>query len=198
MDVAPDRSTFVCSHCGKAILSSNIDLHYFHCSRNLEKCKICNEMVPKKHAEEHYSTTHAPVPCSLCNETVEPEILAVHQSEKCPQRIVTCEYCDFPLHAVDLPEHQDVCGNRTELCHICHRYIRLREIIAHEATCNGASDPHDSAEASRGREAERGGDGRRRPPPQDFTRRRLVLTVAITGIAVVLGSFIFPKKPLNS
>ncbi|XP_076894418.1 uncharacterized protein LOC143546693 isoform X1 [Bidens hawaiensis] len=195
MDVAPDRSTFICSHCGKAILSSNIDLHYFHCSRNLEKCKICNEMVPKKHAEEHYLTTHAPVPCSLCNETMEPEILTAHQREKCPQRIVTCDYCDFPLHAVDLHEHQDICGNRTELCHICNRYIRLREIIAHEATCNGVSDQRNTAETSR---AERDGDGRRRPPPQDFKTRRLVFTIAITGIAVVLGSLLLPKKAQNN
>ncbi|KAL8225459.1 hypothetical protein R6Q57_018016 [Mikania cordata] len=197
MDVAPDRSTYICSHCGKAILSSNLDLHYYHCSRNLEKCKICNDMVPKKHAEEHYLANHAPVPCSLCNETMEPELLAVHESEKCPQRIVTCNYCDFPLHAISLLEHQEVCGNRTELCHICNRYIRLREIIAHEGICNGVIDPHDTAETSRGREAERDGDGRRRPPPKEFSTRRLLFTIAITGIAIVVGSFILPKKTQN-
>lgn len=32
---------------------------------------------------------------------------------------------------------QEVCGNRTELCHLCNRYIRLRERVAHEVTCNG-------------------------------------------------------------
>ncbi|KAJ0951986.1 putative Zinc finger, RING/FYVE/PHD-type [Helianthus annuus] len=113
------------------------------------------------------------VPCSLCNETVEPEILAVHQSEKCPQRIVTCEYCDFLCMRSTYLSIKTYAAIGPNSVTFCHRYIRLREIIAHEATCNGASDPHDSAEASRGREAERGGDGRRRPPPQDFTRRRL-------------------------
>lgn len=43
------------------IPSRNIDLHFAHCSRNLERCKVCGDMVPKKHAEEHYLNTHAPV-----------------------------------------------------------------------------------------------------------------------------------------
>lgn len=193
----------------RAIPSSNIDLHYFHCSRNLEKCKLCDEMVPKKHAEEHYSNTHAPVcsqsfsqviiyilalkkinkwkrnkswedththtqvSCSLCSESMEPESLAAHQREHCPKRIVTCDYCEFPLPAIDLFEHQvtnnqsffpkylkyqliisfkntnyqEVCGNRTELCNLCIRYIRLRERMAHELTCNGVPDT--TVEASR-------------------------------------------------
>lgn len=46
------------------------------------------------------------VACSLCSETMDREILDVHKGEKCPQRILTCEYCDFPLPAIDLFEHQ--------------------------------------------------------------------------------------------
>lgn len=46
------------------------------------------------------------VSCSLCSETMEREILAVHKGENCPQRIVTCEFCEFPLPAIDLSEHQ--------------------------------------------------------------------------------------------
>ncbi|KVH98830.1 TRAF-type zinc finger domain-containing protein 1-like isoform X1 [Cynara cardunculus var. scolymus] len=195
MDVASDYATNICSHCDRAIPSSNIDLHYAHCSRNLEKCKICDDMIPKKHAEEHYLSTHAPVSCSLCSETMEPEILSLHKGEKCPQRIVTCDYCEFPLPAIDLFEHQEVCGNRTELCHLCNRYIRLRERTSHEVTCNGV--PNNAAETSRGREGEREG-GRRRPPPEDLSRKKLLFTIAITGIAVVLGSIIFHRKPVSS
>ncbi|PWA95234.1 XIAP-associated factor 1 [Artemisia annua] len=186
------ESTKICSHCERAIPSSNIDLHYAHCSRNLVKCKICDDMIPRKYREEHYSSTHAPVSCSLCNETMEREILPVHTGEKCPKRIVTCDYCEFPLPAIDLFEHQEVCGNRTELCHLCNKYIRLREKVAHDATCNGV--PAEIPRANR--EAER--DRRRPPPPppQDFTTRRLVFTIAITGIAILLGSFIFRKPTI--
>lgn len=50
---------FPCSE--REVPTSNIDLHYAHCSRNLQKCTICGEMVPKKHADMHYTETHAPV-----------------------------------------------------------------------------------------------------------------------------------------
>ncbi|KAM7518480.1 hypothetical protein LguiB_017442 [Lonicera macranthoides] len=107
MEVASEMATNICSHCDRAIPATNIDLHYAHCSRNLERCKVCGDMVPKKHAEEHFLNTHAQVSCSLCRETMEREILAVHKGENCPKRIVTCEYCEFPLPAIDLFEHQE-------------------------------------------------------------------------------------------
>nr|DAD22184.1 TPA_asm: hypothetical protein HUJ06_023647 [Nelumbo nucifera] len=140
MAIPSEQITSICSHCGKAIPAQNIDLHYAHCSRNLEKCKVCGDMVPKRHAEEHYFNTHAPVSCSLCSETVDREILILHRDENCPQRIVTCEYCEFPLPAVDLFKHQEVCGNRTEYCHLCGRYIRLCERSGHETRCHVSSN----------------------------------------------------------
>lgn len=184
----------ICSHCDRPIPSSNIDLHYVHCSRNLEKCNLCGDMIPKKHAEEHHTSTHAPVSCSLCNEMMEPEKLAVHKGEKCPQRMATCDYCEFPLPAVDLSVHQESCGNRTELCNLCNRYIRLREKVAHDVSCDGVTDTIPATSRAT-REAERERAPRRRPPPRDFSTRRLLFTIAITGIAVLLGSFLFQSKP---
>ncbi|KAK8646764.1 hypothetical protein V6N13_120539 [Hibiscus sabdariffa] len=191
MAIASDETTRICDHCDRAIPSSNIDLHYAHCSRNLEKCKVCGDMVPKRHAEEHFLNTHAPVTCSLCSETMEREILATHKGEICPQRIVTCQFCEFPLPAIDLAEHQEVCGNRTELCHLCNRYIRLRESYNHERRCNGV--PEDTVGSSRDvRPAEREQGAQRRQPPE-YSRRRLLFTIAVAGVAVLLGSLFFQK-----
>ncbi|KAJ7958886.1 TRAF-type zinc finger domain-containing 1 [Quillaja saponaria] len=198
MAVAYEEATSICSHCDRTIPAANLDLHYAHCVRNLERCKVCGDMVPKKHAEDHFLDTHAPVECSLCSEMMERDILAIHKGEKCPQRIVTCEFCEFPLPAVDLAEHQEVCGNRTELCHLCNRYVRLRERYNHEARCgvtdnsvpdnsNTVGSPRDVRDAERDR-------GARRRQPHDVSRRRLLFTIAITGIAVLLGSLFFPRK----
>ncbi|GAB4839484.1 hypothetical protein Ancab_029008 [Ancistrocladus abbreviatus] len=192
MATVSDESTSICSHCDRAIPSANIDLHYAHCVRNLERCKVCGDMVPRKHAEEHYMSIHAPVACSLCSEKVERETLDVHKGETCPKRIVTCEYCEFPLPAIDLFEHQEVCGNRTEFCHICRRYIRLRDRYVHETSCNGISD--NTVGSSRdAHPAEREQPPPRRPPPA-VARRHLLFTIAITGIAVILGSLFFQRK----
>ena len=46
---------------------------------------------------------------------MEREVLAVHKGENCPQRIVTCEYCEFPLPAIDLFEHQVLTFSELEL-----------------------------------------------------------------------------------
>lgn len=189
-----DPANSVCSHCDRAIPSSNLDLHFAHCSRNLEKCKICGDMVPRRHIEEHFLSSHAPVACSLCSETMEREVLDVHKGANCPRRIVTCEYCEFPLPAVDLFEHQEVCGNRTELCHLCSRYIRLCERSSHESRCNGIPD-NNVAESSRNTRApERDNNAPRRPPPNELSKKRLFFTIAITGIAVLLGSLFFQRK----
>ncbi|CAA0843327.1 TRAF-type zinc finger-related [Striga hermonthica] len=184
------QASSICTHCDRAIPSPNFDLHIAHCSRNLEKCKVCGDMIPKKSAEEHFLSTHAPVSCSLCSETMDRGILDVHKGENCPQRIVTCEFCEFPLPAIDLLEHQEVCGNRTELCHLCHKYIRLRERHNHESSCTGFVNIN--AESSRNaRPPERAP----RRQPQEFSKRRLLFTIAITGIAVLLGSIFFQRKP---
>ncbi|KAK8445881.1 hypothetical protein SEVIR_9G402400v4 [Setaria viridis] len=95
-----------CAHCQREIPSSNIDLHSVHCARNLQKCQHCGEMVPRKLMDEHYDENHAPMNCTLCKETIERESWDLHKSEKCPQRMVACEYCEFELPAVDLKEHQ--------------------------------------------------------------------------------------------
>lgn len=122
-----------------------------------------------------YDLVLGQVSCSLCSETMERDILATHKGENCPQRIVTCEFCEFPLPAIDLAEHQvrsnnefevkwklrrylneitffgsqEVCGNRTELCHLCRRYIRLRERYSHDNNCKGVAAADNIAESSR-------------------------------------------------
>ncbi|XP_021743775.1 TRAF-type zinc finger domain-containing protein 1-like isoform X1 [Chenopodium quinoa] len=199
MATVSEETTTICTHCDRPIPSGNIDLHTVHCGRNLEKCKVCGDMVPKKHAEEHYFNTHAPVACSLCSETMDREILDVHKGEDCPQRIVTCEYCEFPLPAIDLSEHQDICGNRTEHCYRCARYIRLRDRYVHETTCNGVSEAPLGTSRDFRPAAEREPRPRRRDTPAPaFPKRHLLITIAITGIAFILGSFFYQKKSENS
>ncbi|KAF7830042.1 XIAP-associated factor 1-like [Senna tora] len=198
MAAVSDEATNICSHCNRAIPAANIDLHYAHCSRNLERCKICGDMVPKKNAEDHYLSTHAPVACSMCSETMDRDILDFHKGENCPQRIVTCDFCEFPLPAIDLAEHQEVCGNRTELCHLCNKYVRLRERYNHEASCNGIPDNTATVGSSRDVRAAERDDGARRRQRNNFSSRRLLFTIAITGIAVLLGSLFFQRKTEHS
>ncbi|KAM3313035.1 hypothetical protein ACQJBY_032637 [Aegilops geniculata] len=137
------------------------------------------------------------VNCSLCKETLRPEILDLHKSEQCTQRMVACAYCEYELPAIDIHEHQDVCGNRTEFCQTCKKYIRLREWIGHEMQCHVSSNGSEESSSARTipeREV-------RPPPPVRPVRavpaaqhRRLLFTIAVTGIAVMVGSILFQKE----
>lgn len=49
-----------------------------------------------------------------------------------------------------------------------------------------------------GRAVERDRSPQRRQQPNDFSRKRLLFTIAITGIAVLLGSLLFQKKAEHS
>ncbi|KAL6012696.1 hypothetical protein ACLOJK_003185 [Asimina triloba] len=150
-------------------------------------------MVPKKHAEEHYLETHAPVACSLCSQTIERELLDVHKGQTCPQRIVTCEYCEFPLPAVDLCKHQELCGNRTDHCDLCNKYIRRRERIEHDIQLHSNVDGvADVSRDERVSERERGDHHRRQG--RNISQKRIWVTIAITGVAVLIGSIFLQKR----
>uniref|UniRef100_A0A0D3FIM4 TRAFD1/XAF1 zinc finger domain-containing protein n=1 Tax=Oryza barthii TaxID=65489 RepID=A0A0D3FIM4_9ORYZ len=198
---AAAAATSTCAHCQREIPSSNIDLHSAHCARNLQKCVHCGEMVARKLMDEHYNESHAPVNCTLCKEIVTREIWDLHKSEQCPQRIVACEYCEFELPAVELHEHQDVCGNRTEFCQTCKKYVRLREWIGHEIQChaNANANANASAQTSSARIIP---EREVRPPPpvrpprpmHGAQHKRLLFTIAVTGIAVMIGSILFQRE----
>ncbi|OEL22598.1 hypothetical protein BAE44_0016381, partial [Dichanthelium oligosanthes] len=184
-------------------------LHSAHCARNLQKCKHCGDMVPRKLMDEHYDENHAPVRfqissfsqlqslmnCSLCKCTVERELWDLHTGIQCPQRMLACQYCEFELPALDLFEHQDVCGNRTEYCQTCRKYIRLREWIGHELQFHMSSNA--SAELSSGRApaaAEQPVPMPARPAAHGSQRKHLLLTIAIAGFAVLIGSILYQRK----
>ncbi|KAL6657107.1 hypothetical protein ACP70R_004887 [Stipagrostis hirtigluma subsp. patula] len=207
-DHAVDTST--CAHCQREIPLPNIALHSAHCARNLQKCEHCGDMVPRKLMDEHYDENHAPVNCSLCKRTIERELWDLHTGIQCPQRMLVCQYCEFELPAVDLFEHQDVCGNRTEYCQTCRKYIRLREWIGHEiqfhtnSTTELSSDRTmlDNATAAAAEQpvaekeehAPAATEQPVRPAANGSQRKQLLLTIAITGIAVLIGSILYQKK----
>ncbi|KAH6557073.1 hypothetical protein KP509_1Z136800 [Ceratopteris richardii] len=181
-------ATAYCNHCKRQIPSANLDLHTVHCKRNLERCNLCGEMVAKTRAEEHYEDVHSPINCSLCGEDVERELFTLHQGEKCLQRIVTCNYCDFPIAAIDLDVHADQCGNRTEMCIPCNKYVRLRELVSHNLHCHNdhgdiigtsrSQVPHAQGEHSHG----------------GSSKRKLLVTFAVTGIAIIIGTLVLQKR----
>jgi len=194
-DSDPAITSSTCAHCQREIPSSNIALHSAHCARNLQKCEHCGDMVPRKLMDEHYDESHAPMNCSLCKCTIERELWDLHTSIQCPQRMLACQYCQFELPAVDLLEHQDVCGNRTEYCQPCRKYIRLREWIGHELQFHTSSNTAAELSSDGAPEAaEHPLPKPARPAAHGSHRKHLLLTIAIAGLAVLIGSILYQRK----
>ncbi|BAT03017.1 uncharacterized protein [Oryza sativa Japonica Group] len=198
----PVITTATCAHCHREIPSPNIALHSAHCARNLQKCEHCGYMVPKKLMDEHYDENHAPMICSLCQKTVQRELWDLHKGLQCPQRMLACQYCDFELPAADIYEHQDVCGNRTEYCQPCRKYVRLREQIGHDIQFH--SQPIVASESSSDRstlEEEESYPAEEQPVRPKHThglqRKQFLVTIVIAGISILVGSVLLKKGWLS-
>jgi len=57
-------------------------------------------------------------------------------------RMVDCEYCELQFKAMDLYQHQDSCGSRTDVCEKCQQYVMLKEMKSHlENMCISVVQP---------------------------------------------------------
>ncbi|XP_041455860.1 TRAF-type zinc finger domain-containing protein 1-like isoform X1 [Lytechinus variegatus] len=126
-------STKYCTNCKEDIAEGNFIMHEVHCRRNITLCKDCQEPVPRSEMEEHFEEYHKPITCK-CGETVEKCKVEEHEKNECAQRIKHCEYCELELPFIQMAEHLNYCGSRTECCPKCQRYIQNRDRDQHDIT----------------------------------------------------------------
>jgi hypothetical protein len=60
--------------------------------------------------------------------------LALHVSS-CLAKPRPCLYCDAHFDLYSLSNHEESCGNRTDLCEKCGKYIKLRLMDEHLIAC---------------------------------------------------------------
>eukprot|EP00252_Welwitschia_mirabilis_P019941 TRINITY_DN4756_c0_g1_i2.p1 TRINITY_DN4756_c0_g1~~TRINITY_DN4756_c0_g1_i2.p1 ORF type:complete len:231 (-),score=33.06 TRINITY_DN4756_c0_g1_i2:136-828(-) len=209
------RPTTPCTHCKRAVPTTNLDLHIAYCVRNLERCNVCDKMIPKNSKEEHYQDTHAPVSCTLCGETIERGQMSQHANEKCSHRLVPCLYCEYPVPRVDLESHVEFCGNRTEYCYHCDKYVRLCQMSTHVHDVNVDGSRASSSSIDQEDiidDASSGGREDNREDKEDDNHdsnldsgsssgshkclwgKGRILVAVVTGVAVILGSVLFQRR----
>jgi len=59
-------------------------------------------------------------------------VCELFQKDDCPKRSVKCLYCELEMPAIDLTEHHEFCGSRTDLCNKCQQYIMYKDMQKHE------------------------------------------------------------------
>ena len=54
------------------------------------------------------------------------------QKTLCSKRILMCKYCKAPKMAMEMSDHENYCGSRTERCDKCPDWVQLREWDSHQ------------------------------------------------------------------
>ena len=122
-------------------------------------CPNCNEEIPNNNFENHRydQLSYFWVKChSLTSWVTQWKWIAKYEcnnlfsspvsKNECLQRKIPCSICELELPMVDMPEHEQWCGSRTELCTMCERWVftQIRRILScisnlvlsnHEALC---------------------------------------------------------------
>ncbi|NXY45416.1 TRAD1 protein, partial [Ceuthmochares aereus] len=118
----------------KDIPIANFVVHEIHCSRNIEVCRHCSELIPKSEMKNHIESEHVQVTCK-CRMKIEKCLLKDHEASACPLRPAVCRYCDIQLVSNKLQDHEVYCGARTERCGGCSRNIMMKDLKEHPRVC---------------------------------------------------------------
>lgn len=129
----PIGETAACSNCRREIPKPSIATHEAFCRRNNVTCELCDQVIRAADRSSHFEEVHKGVTCA-CGESMEIRFLPTHKHQECLHRLRACKFCKLKKKLVDLPEHEDYCGSRTEKCPKCQRFISIKDFAAHTSS----------------------------------------------------------------
>lgn len=90
--------------CGFTCIRSDFDNHKNHCDK-YALCDFCNDCVPKSILPKHMFYQHNKTRCFTCHRYVDMNELNDHLIKKCPERTITCEFCQKSIKNKTLNSH---------------------------------------------------------------------------------------------
>ena len=125
-----ETELFFCNNCRTDIPSASWTLHSVTCIKHRWYCKDCDKVYQRTEFESHNDLFHTLIDCK-CNQRVLRNQLELHEKNECALRLLPCVYCECPLPAKEIKEHQDWCGSRTEECELCGQRVQFRHLDSH-------------------------------------------------------------------
>ena len=136
------RNNILCQHCHQVFQkSSSTWTSHWHCPHDSS-----HGNTPLSQTK-HNKLSHMAQICHGCTQSF-PSILSLaqHRTTTCPTKPILCQFChllvpqqgpdDPPLESAEvllsgLTPHELTDGTRTTECHLCTKFIRLRDMQAH-------------------------------------------------------------------
>lgn len=137
--------TVTCTNCKKGIPKNSIVTHEVFCKRHNVVCEQCENVIRASDRVAHEEEVHRRVNC-VCGDSLEIRFLALHKLQECLHRPHACKYCKLKKKLVDLPDHQEYCGSRTEKCSKCQKFVSIKDYQFHlQSNCSYPPPPEDSS-----------------------------------------------------
>ena len=118
-----------CELCHKEISTISFMMHQLNCSRHNVKCGECNMIISVHEKDSHHLQFNTKVKCD-CGMSVFNKDLENHK-KVCIHRMSECMFCEMQLRFDELLQHQETCGNRTDICESCGTRILVKQKGVH-------------------------------------------------------------------
>merc|ERR1712129_540967 len=104
--------------------------HESQCKESTVACEVCGEEYIRKNKHLHTCGSL----CVLCGDRVNVKDKLLHLLTDCRERRAVCNYCGIFRKCVDMEEHRQFCGSRSEQCEVCNKFVSIANMEAHLAS----------------------------------------------------------------
>ena len=106
-------------------------MHEAACQRRNMVCELCGDVIARASLQEHLAAMHVQLECPQCAQLVEKWQMGGHTNNECPERRISCSFCNFFATAKNIPSHEELCGSKSVRCDQCMRMLRKRDQEQH-------------------------------------------------------------------
>lgn len=147
-----DETAYECLDCGEQVPVQNRIVHDAVCRRHA----AANPPDASKKEQETPPTVSKvqETPRTACEGQEAPPPAPVATDVDTENALLKCEFCELEVPMVQLNDHEELCGARTDVCTRCMHYVRNRDAHSHRmsgcavgATASALPPDHDAADS---------------------------------------------------
>ncbi|CAF3767031.1 unnamed protein product, partial [Rotaria sordida] len=141
------NKTDQCPNCRQFIRRAIFAYHYENNCANPDAPTRDNESNQKaqdttRTQQFNDSNDNALIPCEYCNQGIQWDLYDNHTGQVDAERLISCSFCNEKFTSTkEMGDHLLMCGNKTDQCPHCKKFIRRAVFAYHyENNCTDLDD----------------------------------------------------------